>query len=183
MVDHLSVTMQKILAIPALFLVALLASCGAAANTPYPSATPQHATATETATPSPSPTPNLTTQAAQAYLQAATTADNADSAIPNGDLLSNPSKASSLSQLVPPVKAYDQIDQTFLNSLYAIHFPTADQADASALIRDVTQDISDGQGFVADPNTANWTSFADVNTAPDANVLRHDLGLPQLSSS
>jgi hypothetical protein len=122
-------------------------------------------------------------QAAQAYLQAATTANTADATIPNGDLLSNPSTVSTLSQLVAPVQAEDSIEQTFLTSLYAINFPSADQLDANTFIRDVTAEIADGQGFATDPTTADWNIFANTDLSPDADVLRHDLGLPQVSAS
>ena len=174
---------KSIAAISFIFTVTVLAAaCGGTAGGGMTSRTPAAATQAKT-TATPSPTPDLQAQAAQAYLQAATTANTADATIPDGDLLSNPSTASALSDLVAPVQAYDSIEQTFLTSLYAIKFPAADQADANTFIRDVTADLADGQGFVTDPNIADWNAFANVDTSPDANVLRHDLGLPQVSAT
>jgi hypothetical protein len=175
----------KSIAASSLFIVAALAAaCGSTAGGGTTTQTPIAARQPNTtATPTPSPTPDLQAQAAQTYLQAATTANNADAAIPNGDLLSNPGTASTLSQLVPPVQAYVSIDQTFLNSLYAIKFPAADQLDVNAFIRDLTAEIAGGQEFATDPNSANWETFANIDTSSDANVLRHDLGLPQVSAS
>lgn len=129
------------------------------------------------------PTPDVQTQAAQAYQAAANAFDQTNNAV-GATLTALPSGAP-WSDTVAPAQESLTATEAFEKAVSAIHFPAQDQADASALLKDVELDISDLQAVVAEPSDATWMSYAGDNaaTAGDANALRTELGLPPAPTS
>lgn len=129
-----------------------------------------------------SPTPDLKAAAAAAYLQAAPTANAANDQINKGQCGASswPSAAVATSCW----KQYLAVDQTFLNAIYAINYPPEMKSDVDAQISAETKVVSDETTLEADPtNTTAQNSLQTDENAQTAaaNIVRHDLGLPQVS--
>ena len=155
----------------------LLAGCGAApaATTPAPVAT-----ATPTAVPTATPTPDLTPAAAAAYLAAATTGNAGFTAL----YKAYPgSTFASTAQAKRYWSRAETLDRTFLTTIFAISYPASMKADVDAQIAAQTKVVADETALAADP-TDNAASAADgtdsTAEAGTANIVRHDLGLPQI---
>jgi hypothetical protein len=160
----------------------LLAGCGAAATTSAPATAAP--TAAATAAPTATPTPNLTPAAAAAYLAAATTANAAGAALKKA----YPATFKSDAQAKSYWTRAETIDRTFLTTIFAIAYPAAMKSDVDAQIAAMTKCVSDEAAMVYDSTRpiAQYTSDlaalnADTTTETGtANVVRHDLGLPQV---
>jgi hypothetical protein len=158
-----------------------LAGCG---GIPPPAATAVP-TAVATAAPTPTPTPNLIPAAAAAYLAAATTANAADAALSKAYPAA---KSMSDAQAKTYWTRAETIDRTFLTAIFAIAYPPLMKSDVDAQIAAQTKVVSDEGAMVYDSTGSNAqynTDLAAVNadSATDtgtANVVRHDLGLPQV---
>jgi hypothetical protein len=159
----------------------LVCACGAAASA-SPSPTLALTTPTATATPTPSPTPNLTATAAYAYLAAATTANAADAAINKA----YPTNFTSLAQARRYWAQEEAVDRTFLTKIFGIAYPAFMKADVDAQISAETKLVADETSLASTPNdtVAGTAARADGTTeAAAANIVRHDLGLPQVPLS
>ena len=156
----------------------LLCGCGAAAG---PVSSPTLAPATPTVTPTPTavPTPNLAATAAAAYLAAATKGNAADDALNKA----YPATFKSIAQAKRYWTAYLAIERTFLSTIFAIAYPSSMKADVDAQIAAETKVVEDGTELVANPSDnaayAAYNSDAKAEAAT-ANIIRHDLGLPQV---
>lgn len=160
--------------------VLLLAGCGAAAGgitSPTVGAATPIATATPTATPA--PTPNLTTTAAAAYLAAATAGNAAGDAINKA----YPKTFTSLAQAKHYWSQYEAVDRAFLSTIFAIAYPPFMKADVDAQIAVETKVVEDDSELAVSPNdNAAYAADNTDSTAASAaaNIVRHDLGLPQV---
>jgi hypothetical protein len=159
----------------ALLGVLLLCGCGAGASS-SPSLAP--ATPTATPTPTPVPTPNLAVIAAAAYLAAATTGNAADGAINKA----YPATFTSAAQAKRYWTQWLAVERTFLSTIFAIAYPSSMKSDVDAQIAAETKLVEDESELVSAPNDnavyAAYSSDAKVEAAT-ANIIRHDLGLPQ----
>jgi hypothetical protein len=163
--------------------IVLLAGCGAAATTSAPATAAP--TAAATAAPTATPTPDLTPAAAAAYLAAATTGNAAgdalDKAYPGATFKSNAQAKSYWTQA-------EKIDRAFLTTIFAIAYPPSMKSDVDAQIAAQTKCVSDEATMVYDSTGPDAQYNSDLNVlnadttteAGTANVVRHDLGLPQV---
>jgi hypothetical protein len=161
-----------------LLSVLLLCGCGATSS---PSSSRALATpaASVTPSPTPAPTPNLAVTAAAAYLAAATTGNAADTALNKA----YPATFKSVAQAKRYWSQYLAIEQTFLSKIFAIAYPPFMKADVDAQIAAETKLVGDESELVSNPaDTAAYAAYSsDIKAeAGTANVIRHDLGLPQV---
>jgi hypothetical protein len=160
----------------ALNIVAAIGIAGCGATNPSAPPTPV-ATASPSATPA--ATPNLTSTAAAAYLAAATTANAAQNAI----YKAYPKTFTSLAQAKHYWSQIEAVERTFLTTIFAISYPSFMKADVDAQIADETKVVADYAQLAANPNdsVAYAANQSDNTTATGAaNIVRHDLGLPQV---
>ncbi|PZR80605.1 MAG: hypothetical protein DLM65_07710 [Candidatus Aeolococcus gillhamiae] len=145
---------------------------GGAALTPSATPTPLPST--------PAPTPNLLANASAAYLAAATTANAADNALAKTFCGKTTYTTAQAKTCWPK---YAAIEQTFLTAIYAIQYPPAMKVDVDAQITAVTK-IIQGEGALAvsPSDIAAFNAWRTDTTAGvgAANIVRHDLGLPQV---
>ena len=154
----------------------VLAGCGAAGTAAAPVTAP--VTPTATAAPTSTPTPDLTPTAAAAYLAAATTINAAEAAL---------NKACKNVTALAGVKScwsrYEATNRAFLTTIFAIAYPPFMKADVDAQIAAETKTVADEAALAANPNdNASYAAQSTDSTAESAtaNVVRHDLGLPQV---
>ncbi len=167
------------LATATLFALVVLAGCGAAGTAAAPVTAP--VTATATAAPTSTPTPDLTPTAAAAYLAAATTANAANDA-----LYKTCKTFTSLAQAKSCWSRYEALDRAFLTTIFAIAYPPTMKVDVDAQIAAETKVVADETALAANPNdNASYAAQATDSTAETAtaNIVRHDLGLPQVPIS
>jgi hypothetical protein len=77
------------------------------------------------------------------------------------------------------------IEQTFLTSIFAIAYPPSMKTDVDAQITAETKLVSDEGALQGNPidATAHAAYETDVTAeTATANIVRHDLGLPQVGS-
>jgi hypothetical protein len=148
-----------------------LAGCGAAAPTGAPAA--------PTRTVTPIPTPDLTSTAAAAYLAAANTANAAGNAA-----YKTCKAATSLAQAKSCWSQTEAVDRAFLTTIFGIAYPPSMKVDVDAQIAAETKVVSDEAAMAANPNdNATYAAFNTEGTVETAaaNIVRHDLGLPQVT--
>jgi hypothetical protein len=172
--------MCPVLAGTAVAALVVMVGCGAAAGTasaPTPSIVP----ATPTAIPTPAPTPDLTASAAAAYLAAAKPLNAATAAL-NRTACGASTYTQSVAKNCWP--KYVVLDQAFLTAVFGIKFPASMKSDADSLITALTKVVADDRALAA-----NYLDPAGAELRPDsaaelaaANIVRHDLGLPQVSA-
>jgi hypothetical protein len=157
-----------------------LAACGA---TPVPAAIAVP-TVVATEAPTATPTPNLTPAASAAYLAAATTANAADAALSKA----YPEKSFTDAQAKRFWTRAETINRTFLTTIFAIAYPPSMKSDVDAQIAAQTKCVSDEAAMVYDSTGTNAQYNSDLNLlnadsateTGTANIVRHDLGLPQV---
>jgi len=160
-----------------------IAGCGAAAS-PASTATPTVAATTAPAA-TPAPTPNLTATAAAAYLAAAFAADAGDAAINTRTCgcATYPKTFTSIAQAKDYWSQFEAVEHTFLTTIFAIAYPAFMKTDVDAQIAAETKVVADEAELASDPT--DTAAHAALNTdstteAGTANIVRHDLGLPQV---
>jgi hypothetical protein len=152
-----------------------IAGCGA---TTSPATTVPTAAATATPAATPTPTPNLTPTAAAAYLAAATTGNSATHII-NKTCTTITSRA----QGARCWSRYEAVERAFLTTIFAIQYPVFMKIDVDAQIAAETKVINDYVALAANPYDS--VAYASAHTDSGAmtgaaNIVRHDLGLPQV---
>jgi hypothetical protein len=158
--------------------VLALAGCGAA--TAITTAPPTIAPAAPTAVPTPAPTPDLTVSAAAAYLAAATTV-NAASAALNKTACGASTYTQSVAKSCWP--KWIAQDQAFLTAIYGIKYPASMKSDVDSQISAQTRVVADDTALAADWLDATAGAAVRADDAAEtaaANIVRHDLGLPQV---
>lgn len=156
----------------------VLSGCGAAGTAAAPTIAPAPPTATATA--APTPTADLTAAAGAAYLAAATTANAAGTAL-NTTVCGHATVT--LAQSKGCWSQSETIDRVFLTTIFGINYPTSMKTDVDAQITAQTEVVADDAAMVASPGDAATYNIAmsDVRAETGtANIVRHDLGLPQV---
>ena len=147
------------------------------ATTPTPAPV---ATATPTAVPTATPTPDYRVTAAAAYLAAA------DTVYSGFDALNKAYPGTTFTSIAQAKRYWSQaatLDRTFLTTIFAITYPAAMKADVDAEIAAQTKVVAEDTELAADPTdkAAQAAVTTDITAeARAANVVRHDLSLPQV---
>jgi hypothetical protein len=171
------VFMNRALVFAGLAAVGLLSvGCGSSS----PSATTTTPAPVATATPTATPTPDYRVTAAAAYLAAADTVNAGFDAL-------NKAYPGTTFTSIAQAKRYwshaEALDRTFLTAIFAITYPPFMKADVDAQIAAQTKVVADDAELAAAP-TDKAAQAADTTDstaeAGTANVVRHDLSLPQV---
>jgi hypothetical protein len=164
-------------------IACLVVACGAAATASPASATPSRVV---TPVPTVAPTPDLFATAAIAYLAAANTI-NASNAL----AAKTPSCKTQGGHYTSTAAAkacwaqYSAADKIFLSAIYAISYPPSMKADTDAQITAMTKEATDDDELAFDPTTPGLVATENADSTAEsatANIVRHDLGLPQVST-
>jgi hypothetical protein len=157
----------------ALAALVVLVGCGAASNASAPTIAPAAPSASAT------PTPDLTSTASAAYLAAAKTFNAA-----NGAVYTTCKTFTSLAQAKSCWSRSEAVDRAFLTTIFAIAYPPSMKVDVDAQITALTKVVADETVMAANPNdNATYAAQGTDATAETAtaNIVRHDLGLPQVT--
>jgi hypothetical protein len=170
------------LAAPAAIACAILGLAGCGAATAVTTAPPTIAPATPTALPTPAPTLDLTASAAAAYLAAANKGNAAYTALGKTACGATTYTVSLGKSCWPKWAA---IEQTFLTVIFGINYPASMKSDVDGQISTETKLIGDESTLAANPADATahaaYQADSTAQTAA-ANIVRHDLGLPQVGA-
>jgi hypothetical protein len=158
----------------------LSVGCGSSSPSATTTTPAPVATATPTAVPTATPTPDYRVTAAAAYLAAADTVysgfDTLNKAYPNTTF-------ASITQAKRYWSQAETLDRTFLSTIFAITYPAFMKADVDAEIAAQTKVVADDTELAADPTdkAAQAADTTEIRAAAGAaNVVRHDLSLPQV---
>jgi hypothetical protein len=129
------------------------------------------------------PTPDARAIAAQQYLAAATTANSADKAL--GKTVCGQTTYSTAAQAKSCWSKYVVVEQAFLTSIFGITYPPPMKPDVDAQITAETKVVADESTLAGNPVDATAHAAYETDTTAatgTANIVRHDLGLPQVGS-
>ncbi|MGA8634632.1 MAG: hypothetical protein WB805_07230 [Candidatus Dormiibacterota bacterium] len=172
--------MNRSLIFAAFAAVGLLSvGCGSS-SPPATTTTPAPVvTATPTDVPTATPTPDYRVTAAAAYLAAADTVNSGFDAL-------NKAYPGTTFTSISQAKRYwsqaETLDRAFLTATFAITYPPFMKADVDAQIAAQTKVVADDTELAADPTDKAAQAADTTDSAAEAgtaNVVRHDLSLPQ----